>query len=131
MMDLDAYRRYLHKFNERDYEGVLAFFADDFQMQFAGHTFHGRRDFMKFYGFFHAYVSESIRLDAFACSDTLLAVEAQVRLEARGDLTPAMLAAQGLDRIFPLQAGQVIEMNQLIHYRLEHGKFVKVVCAVV
>ncbi|SFV07883.1 nuclear transport factor 2 family protein [Pseudoduganella namucuonensis] len=131
MIDLEAYERYVAKFNARDYEGVLSHFAEDFEIRFAGHTFRGRKDFMRFYGFFHDHVSESIRLDALASSDTLLAIEASVRLEAKSDLTPAMLAEQGLERIFPLRAGQVVEMNQFIHYRLENGKFVSVVCALV
>lgn len=130
MIDRKAYEQYLAKFNARDYEGVLAYFAEDFEICFAGYTFRGKADFMRFYGFFHDYVNESIRLDALACSDELLAIEGRVRLEAKTDLTPAMLAEQGLERIFPLQAGQVVEMNQFIHYRLEHGKFVNVVCVV-
>lgn len=130
-MNRKAYEDYLTKFNARDYEGVLACFAEDFEIRFAGYTFRGRQDFMRFYGFFHEYVNESIRLDAIACSDELLAIEGCVRLEAKRDLTPEILAAQGLERIFPLRAGQVVEIDQFIHYRMESGKFVKVVCVVV
>jgi hypothetical protein len=130
-MDRQAYEGYLAKFNARDYEGVLTYFADDFEICFAGYTLRGRADFHRFYGFFHDYVSESIVVDAAATSDDLFAIECRVRLEGKRDLTPELLAAQGLERIFPLQAGQVVEMNQFIHYRMKRGKFVKVTCAVV
>lgn len=86
---------------------------------------------MHLHGFFHDYVKESIRVNAQTCSDELLAIEARVRLEAKTDLKPAALAEQGLERIFPLQAGQVAEINQFIHYSMKDGKFVRVVCAVI
>lgn len=130
-MNRADYDRYLRLFNERDYASVLEHFAEHFEIRFAGYVFRDRADMLRFYGFFHDHVAEAISLTGFAASDELVAIEARVRLTGVRTLTPEALAAQGLERIVPLQAGQVVEMNQFIHYTLQGGKITKVVCAVV
>lgn len=122
--------RYLAAFNARDYEGVLSFYADNFEIVFAGYAFRGRDAVLKFYRFFHQYVNESITVEAFAANEHLVAIEARVRLEAHRDLTQDVLAEAGYGRLMGLREGQVVEIPQFIHYHLEGGKFVKALCAV-
>ena len=130
-MDRAAYERYLAAFNARDYDAVLAHFADRFEVVFAGYAFRTADQVRDFYRFFHACVDERITLKAFLSNETMVALEADVRLEAHEDLTPAMLEAQGLGGLFSLAKGQVITVPQFIHYHLDaNGKIVRALCAV-
>ena len=50
---------YLAKFNSRDYEGFLAYFAGKFEMIHVGGNLKSREEVMKFYGFLHKYIKET------------------------------------------------------------------------
>ena len=130
-MNRAQYADYLIKFNARDYEGVLAYYAPDFDIVFAGYRLRGRGEMLRFYGFFHQYVRESIVIDGFASSDELVAVQARVRLQGLKDLPAEVLRAEGFERLVGLPAGAVVEIPQFIHYRLNaQGQFTKAECAV-
>ncbi len=125
--DFDAY---LERFHARDYEAVLAYYADDLEVSFAGYTFRTKDEVRGFYKFFHAYVNETIQYDAHASSGDFMAIEARVLLECYRDLTAEALAGQGLERIVSLPAGAKITIPQFIHYHFRDGKIVKVHCVV-
>jgi ketosteroid isomerase-like protein len=130
MMDRATYDRYLACFTARDYDGVLAFYADDFVLEFAGYRFTTKAQVKAFYGFFHQYVDESIVVTAFLADATRVALEAVVRLEGRRALDAATLEAAGYGRLVPLAIGQVVEIPQFIHYHLRGGKIIRAACAV-
>ncbi|MGZ8349644.1 MAG: nuclear transport factor 2 family protein [Allosphingosinicella sp.] len=92
-------------FNARDYEGVLDHFAEPFELVFAGHVFRTKDEVRRFYAFFHAYVDEQVTVHRLVSDGKMMALEADVRLEARDDLTPEMLARNGLAGLAPLQRG--------------------------
>ena len=129
-MKIEQYRAYLELFNARDYDGIQAYFHEDAEIVFAGYALRGHQAVRDFYTFFHAHVDESITLNRFLSDGDTVVLEATVRLEARDDLTPAMLAAKGLDRIVALKRGEVVEMRQFIHYHLANGRFSRAMCAV-
>jgi len=129
-LDKAAYDRYLAAFNARDYDAVLDFYADRFELSFLGYVFRTREDVRNFYAFLHAHVAEHIILTAFVSDERMVALEADVRLEGITDLTPEMTAAAGFPKLAPLARGQVITIPQLIHYHLEDGKIVRALCAV-
>ncbi len=129
-MDRSAFDRYLETFNARDYDAVLDYYAEPFAVSFAGYTFTTKDELRKFYAFFHRYVDERIVIQRFVSDATMIAMEANVRLEATADLTPEALAEQGLDRIVALQKGQVVTIPQFIHYTLKDGKITKAECVV-
>ena len=130
-MDRAAYDDYLRAFNARDYDGVLAHFADRFELSFAGYVFRTREEVKRFYRFLHAHVDERITVNRYASDAATVAMEADVRLEGLSDLTPAMLEAEGLGRIQPLAKGQVVTIPQFIHYHLDgEGKIVRALCAI-
>ncbi|MDB5719362.1 MAG: nuclear transport factor 2 family protein [Sphingomonas bacterium] len=131
MLGREHYEEYLRRFNARDYAGVFAFYADDPELSFFGVTIRSLEDMQRFYGFLHAHVDEQITLRRFAASEELMALEATVRIEALKDLTAEALADQGYSQFHPMQAGDVIEMEQMIHYHLKDGKFTTVRCALV
>lgn len=127
-MDRQGYEEYVAAFNARNYADVLDYYVEDLEILFAGHCFRGRAAFYRFY---HAHASESIFIDAFAGGDELVAVEVRVHVEAKHDLTPEALKAEGMENMAPMRAGEVIEIPQFIHYPIRDGKFVKAVCVVV
>jgi hypothetical protein len=129
-MDRRTYDRYLAAFNARDYDGVLSYYAESFDLSFAGYRFTTKAEVKGFYTFFHAYVSESITVSAYVNDDRMAALEAVVRLEGKRTLDPATLEAAGFGRLVPLAAGQVVEIPQFIHYHLQDARIVRARCAV-
>lgn len=130
-MDRAAYDRYVTLFNARDYDAVLAHFADRFELHFAGYVFRTPDEVRAFYGFLHRYVAESVDVKAFVSDENMVALEADVRLEAIADLTPELLAEHGYGRLVTLRKGDVAVIPQFIHYHFEGGKIVRAICAVV
>lgn len=128
-MDRDRYDDYIRKFNARDYDGVFDFYADNPRMSFFGIEIRTRDQLKAFYGFLHTYVRETVTVEAFAATDTFVALEAVVRVEGIRDLTAAMLREKGYDGLFPIKAGETQEMKQYIHYHLENGRIKSVGCA--
>ena len=128
-MDRATYDNYARLFNARDYDGVLDHFADRFELVFAQYVFTTKDQVRKFYAFLHANVDEQVIVRKYVSDATMIAMEADIRLEGKVDMTPAMLAEQALDRIMPIAKGQVITIPQFIHYHLENGKIVKALCA--
>jgi hypothetical protein len=129
-MNRQSYDQYLERFNARDYEGVLSYYAPQFEISFAGYTLRTREAVLSFYGFLHQYVRESIVIDAFVSNDEMIAMEARVRLEGIRELTPAAARAAGFERLMVPRVGEVLEIPQFIHYHLRGGKIVKALCAV-
>ena len=129
-MDRSAYDDYLRKFNARDYDGVLDYYHDDFELSFAGYLFTTKAAVKSFYGFLHSYLDERIVIDRFISDRTTVALEARVQLKGLRDLTPEVLAAEGFERMGVMSAGQEIEIPQFIHYHLEDGKIRKALCAI-
>lgn len=128
-MDRARYEEYLRRFNARDYEGFFDFYGDHPRMDFFGVSLRSLDEVKRFYGFLHRYASERITLTRFAVSEELLAAEGIVRIEGLEDLTAETLAGAGYPQLMPIAKGQVIEMEQFLHYWLRDGKFQAVRCA--
>jgi len=128
-VDRAAYDDYLGKFNARDYAGFFAYYGEEPELSFFGVTLRSLAEVERFYSFLHAYARETIRIVRFAASEELVAVEATVRIEGLRALTAEALAAAGYPQFHPLAVGEVIEMVQMIHYRMEQGRIASVQCA--
>ena len=130
-MTREEFDVYLEKFNGRDYDGFLEYFADDneFELVHIGGCFKTRESVKKFYAFLHAYIKESVIVDRFVSDDDNVVLEVRVRIEGVKELTAEAVAASDWPKLTPLTVGQTAEIPQFIHYHLENGKFVKVVCA--
>jgi hypothetical protein len=129
-VDRATYGRYLAAFNARDYDAVLNFYAERFELSFLGYVFRTREEVKQFYAFLHAHVAEHITVTAFVSGEHMVALEADVRLEGIADLTPERMAAAGFAKLAPLKRGQIVTIPQLIHYHLEGGKIIRAICAV-
>jgi elongation factor P--beta-lysine ligase len=129
-MNRAEYDRYIADFNARDYAAVLSRYADTFELYFAGYVFRTREQVLNFYTFLHRHVEEQVIVHRFVADSATVALEADVILHAVNDLTPAMLAAEGFDRLVPLRRGETVTIPQFIHYHLEKGEIVRALCAV-
>jgi hypothetical protein len=129
VMDRARYEQYAAAFNARDYDRVFDFYVEQPQISFFGVHIRSRADLKRFYAFLHSYLVETIRVEKFAASTELVAVEASVRVEGIRDLDRATLEVHGYGGLHPLRAGEVQEMRQYIHYHLQDGRFVSVGCA--
>ena len=128
-MDRAAYDDYLARFNARDYDGVLAYYADEFEIAFIGHRLSGRDEVKRFYSFLHAHLSEHITIETFISDERMIAMEAIVRLEGTNPVTPEEQAKAGYGWIGVPPPGVVVEIPQFIHYHLSGGKIVRALCA--
>ncbi|MBN1907567.1 MAG: nuclear transport factor 2 family protein [Deltaproteobacteria bacterium] len=128
-MTREEFDVYLKKFNGRDYDGFLEYFADDFEMIHVGGSFKTRESVKKFYAFLHNYIKESVIVDRFVSDEYNVVLEARVQIEGVKELTPEAVAASDWPKLTPLKVGQKALIPQFIHYHLEKGKFKKVVCA--
>ena len=130
-MDRETYDRYLEKFNARDYNGVLDYWADNFELKFAGVTIRNGEELLDFYSFLHSYIDESVEVKAFISDARMLCIEAVVHLRCNRDLPASEIERAGYPGLVAMTSGQVIELPQLIHYHLRDGKIVRGVCAVI
>ena len=128
-MKREEFDVYLAKFNGRDYDGFLDYFADNFEMVHVGGSLTSREAVKKFYAFLHAYIKESVIVDRFVADEHTIVLEARVRIEGVKELSPETIAASDYPKLTPLTVGQTAVIPQFIHYHLETDKFVKVVCA--
>ncbi len=128
-MNREEFDLYLKKFNGRDYQGFLDYFADEFEMIHVGGSFKTRESVMKFYEFLHAYIKETVIVDRFVSDAHTIALEARVQIQGVKELSAEAVAASDFPKLKPLTVGQIAVIPQFIHYHLVNGKFVKVVCA--
>jgi hypothetical protein len=129
-MDRTRYEEYAARFNARDYDGVFDFYVEHPDISFFGVRIRSRADLKRFYTFLHSYLVETIRVEKFAASEELVAVEGIVRVEGIRDLDRATLEAHGYGGLHPIRAGEVQEMRQYIHYHLQDGRIASVGCAI-
>lgn len=129
-MNRTEFETYLSYFNTRDYDRAMAYFSDDVVLRFAGYNISGKTAFRGFYAFFHQYVDEEVLIRQFAGDEENVIIDALVRLKGKIPLTPSVLAESGYDRLAAPAPGEVIEIAQFIHYRIENGQFVEIRCVI-
>ena len=122
------FNAYLAKFNRRDYEGFLAYYADKFEMIHVGGNLKSREEVIKFYNFLHHYIKETVIVDNLLMDRHMIAMEARVQIEGVKELTPEAIASSDYPRLTPLKVGQIVVIPQFIHYHIVDGKIVKVEC---
>jgi hypothetical protein len=130
-MDRQTYDSYLRLFNARDYDGLLAWFASEFQIRFGGFRLGSRQAVKDFYRFVHQYTREEILVDHFFGSPDFVALEARVKLTGLASLPPQAAKDAGFEHLRTAPAGETLVIPQFIHYHLEGGKFKEALCALV
>jgi hypothetical protein len=118
-MNESDYHRYIDAFNARDYMAMERFFADDVALENAGFLVRGKTAFREFYGFFHQYCHETVRLLGFYPGSQAFVANVVIRFEGVGDLTPDVLARHGFSGMTPISQGAVVDLEFLILYQLD------------
>jgi hypothetical protein len=129
-VDRQTYDSYLRLFNARDYDGVLTWFAPQFEIRFGGYCLTTRDQVKDFYRFLHSYMREEIFVDRFVGDEHTVAMEARVHLTGLKPLAPETAKAAGFERLMTPPAGETIVIPQFIHYHLEGGKFARALCVI-
>lgn len=129
-MNRTEFETYLSYFNARDYDNTMAYFSDDVILRFAGYNISGKTAFRGFYAFFHQYVYEEVLIRQFAGDEENVIIDALVRLKGKMPLPHAVLAEKGYERLATPGPGEVIELPQFIHYRINNGKFTEIWCII-
>lgn len=117
--DFDAYQAAFHG---GDYETAFSYYADSPKVNVFGLEIDTPFKLRQLYRFLGEYVRETVKIERFAMSDELLAVEALVRVEGLRDLDTPTLREQGLYQFHPIGAGESQLMRHFIHYRLRDGR---------
>ena len=129
-MDRLTFDQYINRFNEKDYDGAIDFFSDDIVIRFAGYEILGKDGFFDFYRFFHYFVDERVHIIQFAGDDENVVLDVIVRLKGNRPLTEEILIEKGYERLGALGPGEIREIPQFIHYRIEQGKFKEIRCII-
>ena len=129
-MTRDEYEHYLNCFHAHDYDGLLDYFAADFEVVFAGYRLDSREQVKDFYGFLHEYLDERIIVKRFLSDGQTIMMEADIELTGKKELSREKLEAKGFGRLVGLPPGVTVVIPQFIHYHLKDGKFAQALCAI-
>ena len=94
-----------------------------------GNVLSGQQAIRDFYGFFHKYVREHIDLIKYYPTEGGFWVHVAMRLDAFDDLSPEVLAANGIARMPAIPKGTVYENEMFIHYEVENDRLKLLRCA--
>lgn len=123
-MNREQYESYLAKFDAMDYDGVLQYWAPEFQVILQGEIlFDSPQSLKQTYTFLHQYVTEQIIVQHYLHDAERVFMEAIVRIRAHKTMTAEVIAAAGLKGIMPITAGEAYDIPQFVHYHLQGGKF--------
>ena len=129
-MNRTEFETYLSYFNARDYDRAMTYFSDNVVLRFADYIVSGKTAFRGFYAFFHQYVDEKVLIRQFAGDEENVIIDVVVRLKGIIPLPQNILAERGYGRLSVPGPGEVIEIAQFIHYRIENGKFTEIRCVI-
>ncbi|MDE3168752.1 MAG: nuclear transport factor 2 family protein [Acidobacteriota bacterium] len=113
-MTKDDFRRYLGHFNNKQYENLLPFYADDVLIELPAFSLAGPRTILDFYRNFHTCVREFVEAKYLVMDETGIAVEMDSRFECFRDFPHEKL---------PFRAGETRRLLNFVHYDLRNGKF--------
>lgn len=129
-MDKRDFEAYVDAFNRRDYETLHErFFAPDVKLFTLGHVLDGQPAIRDFYGFFHGYIDERLRVVQFVPFDGGFFAEVAMSLTAKKALTRDVCESRGFARLTEIPAGATYDTTLFIHYTLKDGKLHRIRCA--
>lgn len=130
-MNISEYQGYLDSFNGKDYDDVLAYWADDFSVHVQGELlFDSAPGLKNFYSFLHDHVTEEIIINSFLSDESRIFMEADVRITVNKSISEKVLKEREIKGIMPMEAGVTVDIPQFIHYHLENGKLKTAICLV-
>lgn len=130
-MNREKYEHYLALFNDKDYDGVLEFWAPEFQVIVQGQLMMDSPESLKnTYAFMHKHVEEEVLVDHYLSDDDCVFMEARIRIRCFKTMTQQALDAAGVAGVMPIEEGVAYDIPQIIHYHLQNGRFKRAVCVV-
>jgi len=118
-MDEADFREYVDRFNDRDYEGFGAFYAEDVVFELGDRQrLEGRDAILSFYREVHERIEESLEVERIIVGDDGLAAE----------LRTEFLAVEDWEEFVggPMEEGDSVEFVSFVHYHVDDGQFTHV-----
>ncbi|MGH9715109.1 MAG: nuclear transport factor 2 family protein [Candidatus Acidiferrales bacterium] len=113
-MTKDDFHRYLGYFNNKIYDKLEPFYADDVLLELPAFSLTGPREIADFYRDFHMYVREFVKANYVVMDETGIAVEMYSEFECLRDYPNEKM---------PFRKGEVRRLLNFVHYDLANSKF--------
>lgn len=115
-MDEAGFRDYVSRFNEDDFEGFGAYYADDVEFNIGDrYRIVGRENVVEFYREVADRVDETLTVRDVLVDGDRIAAEVETEFHALEDC-PDFVAG-------PMEAGETIEIESFVHYWVEDDVF--------
>ena len=124
----EDFDRYQTAFHAGDCDTAFEYLVEKPRVSVFGHPITTPFQLHQLYRFLREYVRETVRIERFAISDDLIAVEALVQVKGLRDLDLQSLREHGLYQLHPIGAGESQLMRNFVHYRLLDGKIETGIC---
>jgi len=118
----EDFDRYQEAFHTGDYDTAFDYYVENPKLSIFGVEITTRLQLDQFYRFLRKYIRETVRIERFAVSGDLVAVEAVVRIQGVAILDPQSLRERGMYQFHPIDPGECQVLHHFIHYRLRDGK---------
>ena len=123
-MQRKDFNEYLSRFNSRDYDGLLEYWADEFDADFLGSIkLKNHQELKEFYAFLHEFIDEEIIVHKFVSDEHMVAIEVTAKFIGIKDLSKQTCIERGFANAYPITKGQKVLSPQFIHYDIKDGKF--------
>lgn len=113
-MTKDDFHRYLGHFNNKNYDELAPFYAEDVVLELPAFSLTGPAEILAFYRDFHAYVREFVEANFLVMDESGIAVEMYSEFECLRDYPNEKL---------PFRKGENRRLLNFVHYDLENGRF--------
>lgn len=116
-MTKDEFRRYLDHFNNKRYDKLVPYYADDVELGLPNLSLNSPQQIVTFYKDFHLYVREFVEARYLVIDESGIAVEMYSEFECMRDYTNEKLA---------FKKGELRRLLNFVHYDLENDKFKRI-----
>lgn len=116
-MTKEEFRRYLDHFNNKRYENLAPYYADDVDLGLPAFSLKGQQQIVAFYKDFHLYVREFVEARYLVIDESGIAVEMYSEFECMRDCPNEKL---------PFKKGELRRLLNFVHYDLEDDKFKRI-----
>lgn len=113
-MTKDDFHRYLTCFNNKLYDKLVPYYADDVVLELPTFTLAGPQAIVAFYQDFHAYVREFVEANYLVMDECGIAVEMYSEFECLRDYPSEKI---------PFRKGEIRRLLNFVHYDLAGEKF--------
>ncbi len=114
-MTKQEFAKYIAAFNDNDFPGFTAYYAENVLLELGARQIHGRAGIEAFYRDVKSKIKETLVIRQVVADEEGVATELDTTFEALQDW-PDFIAG-------PMEKGDVIRIVSFVMYRIERGKF--------